>query len=682
MAARGSSCCAADGTCAAPDPFAHVPRRATRPDGDEVPTASRSSKDAVLTGSADVAIPCEEGVTNNGTPASVASSWGMQGTPLPLDRGGCASPASLVPRSSVPLRFPATATASAWGAQRIQLPLGRDDDASALPSSAASPWGVQMTPSPLGWQMVAPAVASSASESGGVAPHDRHPVSPLLALAAKVAPEKSPPRLELGGAPPSEEEFGVECAVIARIALGDDADEGCLRGGDHASGGRGVLEEPADIDYESSGWGGASPEDFDFDFLLCDAATDDDELEGNDENDETDPDEDPALTDGEGSDEDGYKGDKDGGPSNAPRKHHAARTLSLSGPPAAGGKARGAAADKLSGGRKREASHAKQANSAHVDFGCGCALAEGRGQTSCLKQFSVEQLMGFHREAFGVYINREMTNPDVGPSAVSTRIHRQMWPLRENIRGDGAADAEGRSCTIRTWKLDGKPVCRDSWVRAYGATKWCVRTIYSVVQRGHAPEHKEAGQQATALVKLMARVVDAGGVHVSRKREWAANWWNDVLLLMDWLPDEQRIRIRGPGFDYLHRHVYTPVATAVGLCLGYKTWKQCMKQGIVDACRTLPGSNPKEVRCTRAANHSNFPECATCSSKRNRWLSAAKNPNSDPEKIKACFSLHEPMNGSATATHVTAAIAVERSRDDPAKPHDHLRRDLRRSLRS
>ena len=194
------------------------------------------------------------------------------------------------------------------------------------------------------------------------------------------------------------------------IALGDDADEGCLRGGDHASGGRGVLEEPADIDYESSGWGGASPEDFDFDFLLCDAATDDDELEGEDENDETDPDEDPALTDGEGSDEDGYKGDKDGGPSNAPRKHHAARTLSLSGPPAAGGKARGAAADKLSGGRKREASHAKQANSAHVDFVCGCALAEGRGQTSCLKQFSVEQLMGFHREAFGVYINREMTN--------------------------------------------------------------------------------------------------------------------------------------------------------------------------------------------------------------------------------------------------------------------------------
>ena len=78
----------------------------------------------------------------------------------------------------------------------------------------------------------------------------------------------------------------------------------------HASGGRGVLEEPADIDYESSGWGGASPEDFDFDFLLCDAATDDDELEGEDENDETDPDEDPALTDGEGSDEDGYKGDK------------------------------------------------------------------------------------------------------------------------------------------------------------------------------------------------------------------------------------------------------------------------------------------------------------------------------------------------------------------------------------
>ena len=132
----------------------------------------------------------------------------------------------------------------------------------------------------------------------------------------------------------------------------------------------------------------------------------------------------------------------------------------------------------------------------------------------------------------------------------------------------------------------------------------------------------------------MDGVFDAHGARLTEKRGRAANWWKQILLLMDWCPNEQRIRIRGPGFTYLHENVYGPQAKKAGLFLEYKTWKLAMKQGIVDACRELPGSNPEKVTCGRAANHSNFPECTECSERRNRWLSAVKKPDSDPTVVQ------------------------------------------------
>ena len=132
----------------------------------------------------------------------------------------------------------------------------------------------------------------------------------------------------------------------------------------------------------------------------------------------------------------------------------------------------------------------------------------------------------------------------------------------------------------------------------------------------------------------MDRVTDAAGVCLTEKRSWAANWWKEVLLLMDWMPSEQRIRIRGPGFQFLHANTYGPRAKAVGMYLSYKAWKGCMKQGVHDVCLELPGSIPAKVRVGRACNHANFPECTKCLTKRNRWLSAAKSSRSDPETVK------------------------------------------------
>ena len=61
-------------------------------------------------------------------------------------------------------------------------------------------------------------------------------------------------------------------------------------------------------------------------------------------------------------------------------------------------------------GKKRESAHIEQANRGHCDFLCDCALARGRGQRSCLKQFTGEQLMEFHKESFGVYVCKDSKN--------------------------------------------------------------------------------------------------------------------------------------------------------------------------------------------------------------------------------------------------------------------------------
>ena len=153
------------------------------------------------------------------------------------------------------------------------------------------------------------------------------------------------------------------------------------------------------------------------------------------------------------------------------------------------------ASDKLSAGMKKELLHAGSADHGHHNFACDCPLARDRSQRSCLKQFTGEQLATFHAETFGVYVGKEKTKADVGPRAIGARIHRLMWPLREDINADGSPDEHGRYFRIRKWKLGTKEVCRKAWERAYGANGSRYRTIYNILQRGHGPEHEESAGQ-------------------------------------------------------------------------------------------------------------------------------------------------------------------------------------------
>ena len=175
-------------------------------------------------------------------------------------------------------------------------------------------------------------------------------------------------------------------------------------------------------------------------------------------------------------------------------------------------------------------------------------------------------------------------------------------------------------------------------------------------------------QQAKVLTQLMEGVVDATGGRLTQKRSYAATWWKEILYLMDWLPNEQRIRIRGPGFLYLHKEVYGPKAKASGMYLEYKAWKRSMAQGIVDVCRELPGADPKRVKCGRTANHSNFPECSECQSRRNRWLSAAKSVSSDPAVVQYLYNQLLEHNREWHADR-SVALAIRRANYNPDSAH-------------
>lgn len=128
--------------------------------------------------------------------------------------------------------------------------------------------------------------------------------------------------------------------------------------------------------------------------------------------------------------------------------------------------------------------------------------------------------------------------------------------------------------------------------------------IYSLVCRGHGPGDVSAQVAVKKMLNKMETVLDASGTRDSAQRGFAAHWWKNYLLLCDWLPNEQKIQIRGPSDEFLHKSVYGPVAKHAGLHLSRKTWKQCMKEGLVLCCALMKGSDPAKIKASRCARHS------------------------------------------------------------------------------
>lgn len=143
---------------------------------------------------------------------------------------------------------------------------------------------------------------------------------------------------------------------------------------------------------------------------------------------------------------------------------------------------------------------------------------------------------------------------------------------------------------------------------AVGGTEKMHRTVRSAVLRGLGPGDAEAEVSMKKMLRSVEAVLDANGKRDNEKRAFAAHWWKSYLLLCDWLPNEERIQIRGPPYSVLHEMVYGVAANQAGKYLSYKTWMECKAEGLVLLAALLPGSDPKKLRASRSARHS---KCAT-----------------------------------------------------------------------
>ena len=129
-------------------------------------------------------------------------------------------------------------------------------------------------------------------------------------------------------------------------------------------------------------------------------------------------------------------------------------------------------------------------------------------------------------------------------------------------------------------------------------------TVLSCVVRGHGPGDSAAEVSMKKMLSNVEAVLDASGTRDNEKRGYAAHWWKNYLLLCDWLPNEERIQIRGPTYGFLHKSVYGAAAQQAGKFLSYKTWMDCKEEGVVLVAALLKGSDPKKLKATRSARHS------------------------------------------------------------------------------
>ena len=130
---------------------------------------------------------------------------------------------------------------------------------------------------------------------------------------------------------------------------------------------------------------------------------------------------------------------------------------------------------------KHAEEHATAVEASFGHFKCGCALAQARGDASCLDCFTKGQLRTIHQETYGL--------PDAPHTTheILTHIHELYYALAIPLGDDADADAIGRTHKIGGLKLLGKTVCAAAFRRAVGGTRSGHRDRLAMVLRGMGP---------------------------------------------------------------------------------------------------------------------------------------------------------------------------------------------------
>jgi len=273
------------------------------------------------------------------------------------------------------------------------------------------------------------------------------------------------------------------------------------------------------------------------------------------------------------------------------------------------------------------------------DFKCNCPTAVHLHAGSCLEALTPMDLRNLHSGTFGVS----------GSSSVS-RTDRRCRILTAYNRLEKVAienDALGRCWRVTKWdvpdrKGDPVPLCHKGWVCAIGGSPTAHARMYALLLRGHSSSYVEGQAAAAGHKKLLLLAESAGNNRRNARRDYAVHWWLRLLRLQDYMPNDNKLVLRGPGYGFLHAEVYKPLANSTALpALSYKSFMSCVGPALALVGKELEvvhgDMDASKLRFGRSERHSKFAECTKCKTRRDRWLGALADPGTDPAVLKSCL---------------------------------------------
>ena len=255
--------------------------------------------------------------------------------------------------------------------------------------------------------------------------------------------------------------------------------------------------------------------------------------------------------------------------------------------------------------------------SGFAGFQCRCQNG------NCLLELKGSQLRA-------AYATTHPQGRGTSPSKVNEVVHGLLWGMKEALP---IPNNRSHNYRIPSFSYDKIPLCKRGWEALMGVTGWGMRTSLSLVLRGVSPAAIRVKAGAALLVAAEQHVI----AEASEKRLLTVDWLHrHYLSTMEFMPNENRIVLRGVGTVTVHKELYQTTARSGGFYLSYKQFMACMKPAAAALVAAEHGASEDKmhkVRVSRSARHSNFPMCTTCDETGSAYIKVASNPLADPKAV-------------------------------------------------
>ena len=287
-------------------------------------------------------------------------------------------------------------------------------------------------------------------------------------------------------------------------------------------------------------------------------------------------------------------------------------------------------------------------------FVCKCTRGLRQGG-SCIQDLKVSQL----KQARCLLEPPRKSSSSGAPTHARTKLHELMWAMKAPL---ARPNYRGHNFKIPKWTYDGTVLCRHGWMKLVGGSYQAHRDMYSLVLRGLSPHEIDCAKGAALLEKCAAQVQG----DLTEKQSYTTAWIQNVYLAtMEYMPNENRIVLRGVGTPEVHKTLYSPAAELAKMRLSYKRWMKCMKPAAVltAAANGSPEEHAAQVKVSRSARHSKFPNCTNCHEYRTDYITLASDPLAPPWKVAAALKKwldhqNQFMSDRLTARRLRAAATL------------------------